>query len=117
MFFLMREHIFPSWDDPANINGGCMCLKIPKPQVETFWAELCASMLGETLIAEDYRCMDVCVNGASVSPKNFFCIVKIWFNNHNLQDAKCLNMRNFGGATLYKSNNQETLRFAYQQKC
>ena len=110
MFFLMRKNVFPSWDDPSNLNGGCMCLKIPKPQVELFWRELCANLLGDTLLKTSYNGSNTCINGVSVSPKNFFCIVKLWFSNNEVQDAKHLNMQNFGGATLYKANNQESSR-------
>ena len=28
MFFIMREHIMPRWEDENNINGGCLSLKL-----------------------------------------------------------------------------------------
>jgi hypothetical protein len=33
MFFLMREHIQPLWEDPYNKNGGCFSYKVNKPDV------------------------------------------------------------------------------------
>ena len=28
MFFIMREHIMPRWEDEHNINGGCLSFKV-----------------------------------------------------------------------------------------
>ena len=28
MFFIMREYIFPCWDDPENKEGGCFSIKV-----------------------------------------------------------------------------------------
>jgi hypothetical protein len=36
MLFLMREHIFPCWDDKNNIEGGCLSIKMPKQALEGF---------------------------------------------------------------------------------
>ena len=76
MFFLMREHVFPCWDDKNNLEGGCVSIKLPKKGVETFWHELCVRVLSETLAkkSEDAQV----INGVSVSPKLFYSIVKIW---------------------------------------
>lgn len=76
MFFLMREHVFPCWDDKNNLEGGCLSIKLPKRVVEPFWEELCVRTLSETLAKkkEDAHI----VNGISVSPKLFYSIVKIW---------------------------------------
>jgi hypothetical protein len=30
MFFIMREHILPLWEDESNKNGGCFSYKIYK---------------------------------------------------------------------------------------
>ena len=73
MFFVMREHVFPCWDDPENKQGGCFSLKVPNDDAIKFWESLCASMLGEVMTPDMS-----CVNGASISPKRDFCIVKIW---------------------------------------
>jgi hypothetical protein len=114
MFFLMREHIFPAWDDPCNISGGCVCLKIPKSIVETFWHAVCANLLGETLVKEAYRDTDCIVNGVSISPKNFFCIIKIWLSNDKLSKfgSECFEFSEFDRQTLYKPNDQESQKFA-----
>ena len=114
MFFLMREHVFPAWDDPCNINGGCLCIKIQKTIVEGFWHGVCASLLGETLLKEEHRGGECVINGASISPKNFFCIIKIWFSNADLAPlgADSLNLPAFEGQTIFKPNDEESQRFA-----
>lgn len=118
MFFLMREHVFPAWDDPCNINGGCLCVKIQKNAAEGFWHGICASLMGETLLKEEFRGGDCVVNGASISPKNFFCIIKIWLSSTDLggSGADCLNLPPFDGQTIFKPNDQESQRFA-AEKC
>lgn len=110
MFFLMREHVFPCWDDPGNIDGGCISIKVLKEDLETFWEEAVSGMLGERLVryappggggasgeGADKghlsthsthsnlfpRASEVwsAVNGISTSPKRYFCICKIWLKD------------------------------------
>lgn len=94
MFFLMREHIAPMWEDSHNVDGGCFSFKVMRPEVPERWYRLCAAILGETLVrdVEDQReggrhiggpdtareaIWDM-VNGISISPKRNYCIVRIW---------------------------------------
>lgn len=79
MFFLMREHIGPMWEDENNKNGGCFSYKIMKPEVPAAWFQLCAKCLGETILDASIRDIDfekVC--GVSISPKKNYCILRIW---------------------------------------
>lgn len=114
MFFIMREHVFPAWDDPCNISGGCLCIKIQKATVDNFWHGVCASLMGETILKEEFRGTGCIVNGASISPKNFFCIIKIWLSTGDLavHGADCLDLPAFEGQAIYKPNDQESQRFA-----
>lgn len=106
MFFLMREHIYPCWDDPGNINGGCISIKILKNEMLEFWEKLCASLLTESLLREEHRDKYWnSVNGISTSPKRNFCIVKIWTGNHDLEDLQKFAIPgNYSGEIIYKSN-------------
>lgn len=81
MFFLMREHIFPCWDDPENINGGCFSLKVSKQHVKSTWEDLAMRLVGETLLKEEFKDLWIDINGISISPKKNFCIVKIWLKS------------------------------------
>lgn len=85
MFFLMREHIFPLWDDENNRNGGMFSIKILKANTFDAWSKIAAKLLGETLLKD--RSLWENVNGISVSPKKHFCIIKIWMKDNSNQDA------------------------------
>lgn len=117
MFFLMREHIFPAWDDPCNIAGGCLCIKIAKSEVEPFWKGMCASLIGESIINEEFQYLKSTINGVSISPKNFFCIVKIWLPSNSLEKyaPQCFDLPDFDGQVIYKANNEESQRFAVER--
>lgn len=79
MFFIMREHVFPCWDDAMNIEGGCISFMSMKTNLQHEWEDMCAKMLTERLTKEDVP--SEIVNGLSISPKNDFCIIKIWLAN------------------------------------
>ena len=127
MFFLMRRGVFPTWDDPSNLAGGCISLKVPRANVAAVWMDLACKMLGESLVAPPKndtddnntttesshqsshhdRCAAI-VNGISASPKRAFCIIKVWLRTGgNLADP-----RNFvlpappliEGVPMYTSN-------------
>lgn len=89
MFFLMREHIQPAWEDPHCRNGGCISYKINKPEVPKAWFELCAKALGESLFKNPKKqWSNIC--GVSISPKRNYCILRIWVTEHK-----------FGNVDLY----------------
>lgn len=110
MFFLMREHVFPYWDDPSNIHGGCFSIKVLKDDMGMYWEDMCIKLLGENLFSEeaDNKTKWDFINGISTSPKKHFCIVKIWTRNTDLsdEDAKKIFslLPNFHGDVLFKSN-------------
>ena len=81
MFFLMREHIQPIWEDKHNSNGGCISFKIWKNELKDSWFELSSKILGETLLNKEYinNWENIC--GVSISPKRKFCIARIWLSN------------------------------------
>lgn len=104
MFFIMREAIFPCWDDPSNIDGGCISLKILKTEMMQFWKDLCSKMLCEGLLSNNNVSWDT-INGISVSPKKHFCIVKIWTRDQSAQHPAQFNLpANYNGEVIYKSN-------------
>jgi hypothetical protein len=85
MLFIMREGILPIWEDSKNRNGGCFSYKISNKQVVTVWKDLTYVLVGET-ISKDKSFVDD-ISGITISPKKNFCIVKIWMNNCNHQNA------------------------------
>lgn len=99
MFFLFREHVFPCWDDPNNMSGGCVSVKIPNKSVLLYWEEVAALMLCEEMCEKG-------LNGISSSPKNNFCIIKLWFD-YQLSESDVTDLRlpkGYVGAPLFRSN-------------
>ena len=78
MLFLMRKGIYPTWEDPSNINGGCFSFKINNKMVYNAWKSLSYVLLGETLTNEK---LSNNITGITISPKKNFCIIKIWISN------------------------------------
>lgn len=87
MYFLMREHVFPCWDDVENKNGGCFTMRVLKEDSIIFWEKIFIKCLGETLLKEEYRHLWDNVNGLSSSPKKNFYVFKIWVKNVELESS------------------------------
>lgn len=105
MFFVMREHVFPCWDDTNNITGGCLSIKILKDNVADFWEDLCMKLLGETLLKTEHQEHWNEINGISTSPKKHFCIIKIWLKSDVIANKDFFNiLPKYYGDILYKSN-------------
>jgi hypothetical protein len=105
MFFLMREHVFPCWDDPNNIEGGCMSIKVLKENMNTFWNDICIKILGETLLVDEHRHEWAKITGISTSPKKHFCIIKIWLMDASLSDKNKFNLLPiYYGDLIFKLN-------------
>lgn len=88
MLFLMRSHIQPVWEDPANKDGGCFSFKVPNRNVETSWKQLCYAIMGGGITSDSSVYADVC--GATISPKKAFCIIKIWMTNTNHMSTRVI---------------------------
>ena len=52
MFFLMREGIFPTWEDPDNRNGSCLSFKISGYQLLTNWTFIVERVLTEDILKD-----------------------------------------------------------------
>ena len=76
MFFLMKNDIFPTWEDPKNRMGGCVSFKYDKNILNEFLRIILLCVTGN-LSTEDNLNE---INGISISPKKEFNIIKIWFS-------------------------------------
>ena len=85
MLFLMRGGIMPTWEDPRNRNGGCFSYKVINKTVSQCWKSLSYVLVGETLTASSK--FKPHINGITISPKKNFCIIKVWTENCNNQNA------------------------------
>lgn len=105
MFFLMREHVFPCWDDPANISGGCLSIKVLKDDMGEFWEDMSMKMVGEILLKDEFKNKWSKINGISTSPKKHFCIIKIWVSDEDMADKLMYDVKKmYHGDIIYKSN-------------
>jgi hypothetical protein len=83
MFFIMREHIQPIWEDEHNRKGGCLSYKLWKNEVTEAVFELGCKLLGETLTVK-HNWEKIC--GVSISPKRSYCIARIWISDCQCSD-------------------------------
>ncbi len=79
MFFIMREDIFPTWEDPDNREGCCVSYKVPGRVLKEEWSNAINRVISEDILVnpEEWENM----NGISIAPKKEFNIVKIWLRN------------------------------------
>lgn len=89
MFFIMRNNIFPTWEDPDNRLGGCVSFKVYSKDIINAWNNLLLNLITENLTI-DINDYDE-INGISISPKKEFNIIKIWLKNNNENYKNLLN--------------------------
>ena len=86
MFFLMKKGVLPTWEDHENIKGGCISIKLPLKQSVKLWRIASKYVVSNNL--NEYES----ITGITISPKNKFNIIKLWFNkeidmdNYSLPD-------------------------------
>jgi hypothetical protein len=88
MLFLMKNNIKPIWEDPGNRNGGCFSYKVPTKDIYRAWKNLCYCIIGNNVTSNDS--LKQYINGATISPKRNFYIVKIWTSNCNIQSISSI---------------------------
>ena len=89
MLFLMRDGIYPTWEDPKNKQGGCFSYKIANKNVVDSWKKLSYALIGNTLSDNEEFANNI--TGITISPKKNFCIVKIWLTTCKFKDVKYIN--------------------------
>jgi hypothetical protein len=79
MFFLMRDGIFPTWEDPDNSEGCCISFKIPGQTIKEEFCKVLLYLLTEDILHNPDTSEEI--NGFSIAPKKEFNILKIWMRN------------------------------------
>ena len=79
MFFLMREGIFPNWEDPDNSEGCCISFKIPGESIKQEFCKILLYCLSEDILKDPDTHEEL--NGFSIAPKKEFNIAKLWMRN------------------------------------
>ena len=108
MFFIMRENIFPTWEDPENREGCCISYKIPGSLLKQQWDLILNKVLTEEILKDKNQYSQV--NGLSISPKKEFNIVKLWLRENGKNFTELINeyppfyLKN---KSIYKKHNLE----------
>lgn len=90
MFFIMRQGVKPTWEDPVNRDGGCFTWKVEKEDVLSAWENMCMLFVSGDLNQVFDR---FGFNGISISPKKTNNILKVWLrDNPSTQDTTSLAM-------------------------
>jgi hypothetical protein len=106
MFFLMREHITPRWEDEHNENGGCFSYKLSKFALEEKLFEACSQVIGEMLGKTDEFSGNI--NGISISPKKNYYIIRIWIKYNKYASKSNYNIGIPKFSTLMYKNHAES---------
>ena len=85
MFFLMKNDIFPKWEDINNIDGGTWSYRVTKKESDEVWNIFSSSVIGMSITKNEDDMKFI--NGISISPKINNCIIKIWNNNSHESDG------------------------------
>lgn len=80
MWFLMRDPVTPRWEDPANADGGYYQYRVANKYAVEVWRMLFLKCCSEELVASNTVTSSNTVNGITISPRKFFCTIKIWLN-------------------------------------
>lgn len=88
MFFIMKSNITPVWEDDSNKDGGCFSFKLQNKLIHNAWNILTYKVLGGTLFKDSN--IQKTINGLSISPKKYFCIIKIWMKTCDHTDVSLL---------------------------
>ena len=80
MFFMMRDDIFPTWEDPDNREGCCVSFKVGSDVLKEQWTMIVNQVLGEDILQDKEQTIEI--NGLSVAPKKEFNIIKLWLRNN-----------------------------------
>lgn len=86
--FIMKENIFPMWEDKMNRQGGCFSYRVSNKFVYQTWKELVYVLTGNTI--SDNENFVLSVNGISISPKKHFCVIKIWMKTCDFQNPQVI---------------------------
>jgi hypothetical protein len=116
MFFLMREHIQPLWEDPFNKNGGCFSFKVNKPEAGAYFFKICAQMMSNNLAKGDSLDIHDNICGISMSPKRNYCIVRIWIGSKEFNKAQLYNTNAPSYTQVLFKNHEENNDFTPNSK-
>jgi len=75
-YFLMKNDIAPTWEDPMNRNGGKCSFKLEHVRSVELWEDMCIRMVCDVLTPNKDD-----ITGIAYCPKNNYVIIQVWNNN------------------------------------
>ena len=105
MYFIMRDGIFPTWEDINNCNGCCASFKVSSNDILNTWKLLLQNILCENIHKNIQKYNNI--NGISISPKKEFNIIKIWFKSKikNIDDYLNIDNKYINSKNVLIKNN------------
>ena len=88
LWFMMRQTVWPMYEDPMNTDGGYFSYKVNIRDVRRVWSAIVYSLVGNTLAKDP--AVQANITGLSISSKKKFCIVKIWMSNTRFQNPSVI---------------------------
>jgi len=85
MIFIMRDNIFPTWEDKSNKEGCTASYKINTNDFYNLFEKIFESIICENIHKDIDKYNEI--NGISIIPKKKFFIFKIWFKS-NINNAE-----------------------------
>ncbi len=76
MFFIMKDGINPTFEDPANTHGGYWSIRVNKKDAYEYWNKLIYYLCIDNITINDNY--ERKMNGLMISPKINNCVFKIW---------------------------------------
>lgn len=101
-YFLMKDGVNPTWEDPHNRDGGICSIQIDNRNVSTSFEDFSARLVLD-LVGDN-------INGISISPKTKWYLIKVW-NGDGADLTKKMHKEIYetynGKSIKYKKNNPE----------
>ena len=79
-FFIFKKGVSPRYEDPVNVDGGCVSFKLDKTRVLATLEDVLCKVMGESLHPN--------ATGVSIAPKGKHYIIKVWLSScdYNIDD-------------------------------
>jgi hypothetical protein len=73
-YFLMKNGVTPTWEDPENVKGGCWSYKVTEELAPKLWTDLSIYLVNDAIInkSDEIVGISICLK------KNNNCVIKIW---------------------------------------
>lgn len=86
--YLFRQGVHPSWEDPANADGGRWGVEATKQEVDKFWLETVVSAVSEQFFAKADESNEIMGIALSCKPKKLK--IQLWIRGSEERSTKAI---------------------------